>query len=654
MKKYLALIISLTVFIVMLLGIKMTSFASPSQTVDIARTRLGTTDTYYEFDAKTKTLTISGSGAAPNLENRSTGTLHQPWFTWKVDGSIERIVVENGVTALGNNFFRGVDVADIELPSSIAKLGSYALAENASLKNINIENVVSISNHVFYACSGLERIFIPSDTSYIGINAFEGCSSLEQVEFEKMSMTVTISTSAFLKCPSLKSVTVPRYAKVGGYAFGFQKASAGAVYEDFVLNVYSDSPAYTFAKNTFIKYSLLTDMIIYEGDELACKYFCNETTDSNGNVRIDTNIDEKINYYFTPDADALYTFYSTNEGNIDIDCTLKNSKGEIIKVATDNIEYEDLNFTIEWELNAGETYCFTVESVKQVGDYTLHLLPVGMEGVRIDWDLTFPAGYFPQGEIDIPYLINGKSVDFLFSSGYVYHMPFEEGASYLSKELHYAGILNNKVSCGDNYDYITVGDERLEFCIHIEHSYIYETVEPTVKEQGYKLYTCTLCGDNYKTDFVERLGTDVHGQLKLLADTNGTVIENSFIAFAYIYDNNGELVGRTDKQGFFSVECAYEQLTFESPDGARRTIAVERSKSDLGEIAVIGCDFNCDGYVNAKDFAIFTKVFGKYDNDDYLFMGLDINENGEMDAGDWEYAKNFYTYGKLNESIYDN
>ena len=30
-----------------------------------------------------------------------------------------------------------------------------------------------------------------------------------------------------------------------------------------------------------------------------------------------------------------------------------------------------------------------------------------------------------------------------------------------------------------------------------------------------------------------------------------------------------------------------------------------------------------------------------------------LYQNGEIDFGDWEYSKSFFTYGKIDESIYD-
>ncbi len=64
------------------------------------------------------------------------------------------------------------------------------------------------------------------------------------------------------------------------------------------------------------------------------------------------------------------------------------------------------------------------------------------------------------------------------------------------------------------------------------------------------------------------------------------------------------------------------------------------------------CDFNEDGYVNAKDFSLFNSACGDYDFT-YGYDSVDVNKDGTIDFEDWSYAKSYFTYGKLDESIYN-
>lgn len=632
MKKCVLVLISLIALVNILAGSSIVSAAV--QPTDNSEILLGRGDTYYSFDSSTKTLTIGGTGATPDY----TSSELQPWLNWRKSGYINRIVVCEGITYIGNHFFDTVQTAVIELPSTLTRIGSYAFSDNYELASISMSNVKGIANNAFCNCLSLKTVYIPKTVTSIGTDAFNNCTQLEQVVFESMNMKVTISRGAFLKCSQLKEISVPRYATLATYSIGFYEESTGSVYEDLTLGVFRDSKAYTYANRRFVKYILLDSMTISEGDELSCAYY-------------DDSLDEEIKYYFTPTVDSQYKFYSA--GKVDVDCVLTDSKGNIIAVGKDNSE-DDLNFKIECVLHAGETYCFTVKSIKSAGEYTLHLLPSEIDSVNIDWNIKRSAYDIPDGKMDIAQLIKGLSVNFVYKSGYVYSFPFEENAEYNTIKMQYNSELNGIVTCGENIDYITVGDNRLEFRIIVNHSYISEIIEPGISVGGYTKHTCVLCGDSYKSDFTACLGTTVTGHIGIMSNPQGDVIDGSFLPYIVIYDSEGNPVGESKEDGSFVIPYAYEYLVFESPMGPDRKVMIEKGKEDLGEIGLVCCDFYYDGYINAKDFALLRQSYGEYDDNDVGTACLDINKNGELDFGDWKYAENFFAYGKLTESVYDN
>ncbi|MCD7796622.1 MAG: leucine-rich repeat domain-containing protein [Clostridiales bacterium] len=266
MKKSVSLFCVVTMFILVMLG-TVPAYAL-TQTEDIEETQILESDTYYSFDAETKTLIISGDGATPNFSNSSGSTNSQPWYSWRSDGSIEHIVVEEGITSLGTYFFYNITTADISLPSTLLSIGNYAMARTNSNSTVILpEGLETISNYVFYNTSGLVSMSIPSTVTSIGMSAFESCTSLESVEFANLKMTVSIGKKAFLKCSSLTTVTVPKYATLSDYSFGYSAASAGSLYSDFVMRVYRDSDAYTFALSKAIAYEIIDTYDITEGGE---------------------------------------------------------------------------------------------------------------------------------------------------------------------------------------------------------------------------------------------------------------------------------------------------------------------------------------------------------------------------------------------------
>ena len=116
MKKLLSIFLSL-VLSISVLSVCNISFAA--QTTDIEPTKLINSSAYYSFDANTKTLTISGKGRTPNFTNSSGDTTSQPWFYWRSDGSIEHIVVEDGITSLGIIFFTAFPAPILSLPTAL-------------------------------------------------------------------------------------------------------------------------------------------------------------------------------------------------------------------------------------------------------------------------------------------------------------------------------------------------------------------------------------------------------------------------------------------------------------------------------------------------------------------------------------------------------
>lgn len=635
MKRLTVIISFLFVFVTALLG-----FSFNTQAADGDKIQLGTSSTYYSYDSQTKTLTISGTGATPNFTNSIGASNSQPWYDLKTNNLIDNIIVEEGVTSLGNCIFQTVNAENVQLPSTLTRIGGSAFNGNTALKSIDLKNVETVYNNAFYMCLGLEKIYIPESVKSIGASAFEQCTALNSVEFAIQKMTLTVSRQAFLGCPKLKTVSVPRNATLGAYSFGFEKAVAGKYYDGFVMNVYRDSKAYTYASEKYpVSYTLIDEMELCRGDVITRTYYSD-------------TVDDKMIFTFTPDATANYSFLSS--GSLDVDCVLidKSNNDEIVYESKDNSIF-DLNFTVECQLTAGHTYHYVVTSNDSDGDFTVEFMSVGITDVAIDWDINLISGDYPDGTADISALITGMGIDFTYADGFVHTVPFEEGGEYGGMTFKYSDKLKSHIVCGKNNDSITVGDRELNFTVNVEHTFVSVAVDPTVTEDGYTRHTCTQCGYAYTSDFVPSLGTTVYGYVRVMASPDGDIIENSFVPYADIFDYNGNYVCTTDENGFFVAYNAYDFLTVRSDLGPERRVEIDTSDGNLGDIGVVHCDINGDGYVNAKDFAIIRSAYGKYDESNLIIKSIDVNGNGLIDSGDWEHAKSFLAYGKIDESIYD-
>lgn len=115
--------------------------------------RLGSSNVYYEF-TDDGTLRLYGSGSTPNY----SGTNESPFVEI---GYINKIIVDEGVTKLGDYIFERCDVTEVSLPTSLRELGMF----------------------VFGGCEYLEEIELQSATKTFGIGVFYHCSSLKKITF---------------------------------------------------------------------------------------------------------------------------------------------------------------------------------------------------------------------------------------------------------------------------------------------------------------------------------------------------------------------------------------------------------------------------------------------------------------------------------------
>ena len=122
---------------------------------------------------------------------------------------IQRITIENGVTAIENNAFNGLyNLTSITIPNSVTTIGDGAFQNCSSLTNITIPaGVTSIGDDAFSYCNGLTNITIPDGVTAIGYQAFWGCTSLKSLMLP--STVTSIGEGAFAECTGLTNIIIP-------------------------------------------------------------------------------------------------------------------------------------------------------------------------------------------------------------------------------------------------------------------------------------------------------------------------------------------------------------------------------------------------------------------------------------------------------------
>ena len=159
----------------------------------------------WNYDASSKTLTISGTGAMDDYSSTDV----KPWSSFSND--IESLVINKDVTSIGSYAFTGctnLKSVTCEAGSTLEIIGASAFAGCSSLTSINIPaGVTSIGASAFADCTALGSVTYAAGTQLetIGENAFASCSSLASIIIP-VGVT-SIGASAFEGCTSLTSVT---------------------------------------------------------------------------------------------------------------------------------------------------------------------------------------------------------------------------------------------------------------------------------------------------------------------------------------------------------------------------------------------------------------------------------------------------------------
>ena len=122
-------------------------------------------------------------------------------------GRISRVVIEEGITSIGNNAFNNCSTETIAIPNSVARIGQGAFKECRNLTSIEIpDGVTSIEADTFDSCVSLTSIEIPDGVTRIGSLAFRYCHSLTSIVIP--DSVTSIETMAFA-ANGVTSITIP-------------------------------------------------------------------------------------------------------------------------------------------------------------------------------------------------------------------------------------------------------------------------------------------------------------------------------------------------------------------------------------------------------------------------------------------------------------
>ena len=117
----------------------------------------------------------------------------------------------------------------VDLPSTLATIGTSAFAHCTKITDINIPSgVTTIGNSAFYNCTSLAQIVIPEGITNIPWGAFENCTNMKRVTIP--STVRVIGDKAFACCSQLAEVVLPESLESIGYEAFEQCTTLSEIY----------------------------------------------------------------------------------------------------------------------------------------------------------------------------------------------------------------------------------------------------------------------------------------------------------------------------------------------------------------------------------------------------------------------------------------
>lgn len=209
----------------------------------------------WTLNLKKGTLTLSGSGKTNNFEEKST-----PWFKYVDD--INRLIVSDGVTTLGDNIFAFLDKAEtVTLPNSLKTINDKAFYGCASLKQIKggYNALKKIGNSAFAYCRKLEAVPDFPSLEKIGEKAFYYCYGLSDISLGYSVKSV--GKDAFAYCEGLNKIRIVNYrCEISDSENTFYKSAVTEGFNNSTAKEYCDKYERKFVRIKDINY--LNDLTV--------------------------------------------------------------------------------------------------------------------------------------------------------------------------------------------------------------------------------------------------------------------------------------------------------------------------------------------------------------------------------------------------------
>jgi len=407
--------------------------------------------------------------------------------------NITQFEIPDSVTTIGSYALQGTSITEITIPASVTQMDTYnyyedrrysALVGATELRKVIFEDRTDIPSYALQGCNQITEVVIPDGVTTIGRWAFRNCTSLTSMDIPQT--VKNINDYAFNGCNSIESITIE---------------------ENSEIKVVEYNNHYYAVFDTFKKWD--------EAKQI-CEAF-------GGHLVTVTDADEQtfITELVNKSGKVCWLGASDNE-----------EEGVWKWVTGEEFTYNNWRYNQPDNANGVEHYLANWLSDY---DYKWNDFPIdsGASGFICEWDNT-------DGMANITPVVMTANDEFVNSLKSVGNYVFD-GCSSLTN-VYYSGTeeIWNTVTVGTNNEPLnnatfhfghthTFGEWAIDYeptcakegkkhktCLEcgyatyeaidkVAHTYELEIVPPTYLEQGYTLYTCSVCGDTYKDTYVDPL-----------------------------------------------------------------------------------------------------------------------------------------------------
>ncbi len=201
-------------------GFSMVEAADTVQTWNLSKTENDNVLATLKSDGS---LIISGTGNMKNwrYNNEDVAEWHE-----KIN-NISKLTIEEGITSIGERtFMRCIRLKNIKLPSTIAKIETFAFDGCASLESIEINGYFTLYPTAFTQCDELTKLKITKDVEKISKSIISSINNLEEIEVDQKNthlktidgILYNYDVSELIGCPPKKEgkVIIPNGVKIIG------------------------------------------------------------------------------------------------------------------------------------------------------------------------------------------------------------------------------------------------------------------------------------------------------------------------------------------------------------------------------------------------------------------------------------------------------